>query len=222
VNEHIVIVAGAEPIDEHVIAAVPPAAIVLGVDSGFDHAFAAGLRPNGLIGDLDSVSDEGRAWAEEHATISRHAADKDETDTELAVAFAAAMAPERLTLIGGGDRLDHTIAAIGALNAPSVTSIPRLDAWWDGQHIDVLHGPCRQTLLLDPASTVSLVVLGRPCTGLSVSGVRWPLDDVRLEPVVGHGVSNEVTDPNGEVRISLSSGVLTVFDRPLHDRQEHR
>lgn len=213
-NDHIVIVTGATPIPDHVITAVPDSAIVLGVDSGFDHALAAGLRPNGLIGDLDSVSDEGRAWAEEHATISSHPADKNETDTELAVAFATGMAPAWLTMIGGGDRLDHTLAAIGALGAPGATSIPRLDAWWNGQHLEVMHGPSRRTLSLAPDSTLSLLVLGRPCDGVSISGVRWPLDGIRLEPVVGHGVSNEVTDPAGDVSISLSSGVLTVFDHP--------
>lgn len=216
-NEHIVIVTGALPVPPHVIALVPEAAIVLGVDSGFDHALAAGLKPNGLIGDLDSISDEGRAWAEAHATISQHPPDKDETDTELAVAFASAMAPERVTLIGGGDRLDHSLAAIGSLTARSATSIPRIDGWWGGQHLEVIHGPSRRKLTLTPASTLSLIVLGRPCDGVSINGVRWPLDDVRLEPVVGLGVSNEVTDEAGMVSISVSSGVLTVFDEPAPD-----
>lgn len=213
-NEHIVIVTGADPLPQHVIDRVPPSAIVLGVDSGFDLALAAGLKPNGLIGDLDSITPEGRAWAEEHVTISSHPTDKNETDTELAVAFAVGMAPDRLTLIGGGDRLDHTIAAIGALTARGVTSIPHLDAWWNGQHVDVLHGPNRQTLSLRPDSTLSLLVLGRPCTGVTISGVRWPLDDVKLEPAVGLGVSNEVSDTDGTVSVAVSTGVLTVFNDP--------
>ncbi len=196
------------------IDTIPSASIVLGVDSGFDLALTAGLKPNGLIGDLDSITPEGRAYAEEHVTISSHPPDKNETATELAVAYAVGMAPDRLTLIGGGDRLDHTIAAIGALNAASVTSVPHLDGWWSGQHFDVLHGPSRKKLTLVPDSTLSLLVLGRPCASVSISGVRWPLDDIKLEPVVGLGVSNEVTDENGTVSISVSAGVLTVFNDP--------
>jgi thiamine pyrophosphokinase len=213
-NEHIVIVTGASPLPELVVAEIPTAAIVLGVDGGLDVALAAGLRPSGLIGDLDSVSEAGQQWAATHATIARHPTDKNQTDTELALAFAADMAPERLTMLGGGDRLDHTIAAIGALAAPVLTGVPVLDAWWDGQHLDVLHGPGRRELQLMPDSTVSLLAIGPACGNVNITGVRWPLDDHRLEPVVGLGVSNEVTDPDGVVAISVSTGVLTIFNHP--------
>jgi thiamine pyrophosphokinase len=213
-NDHIVIVTGASPLPEHVVAAIPPSAIVLGVDGGLDLALAADLRPSGLIGDLDSVSAEGLEWARTHATIAKHPSDKNQTDTELALAFAADMHPERLTLVGGGDRLDHTIAAIGSLAARPLTGVPVLEGWWDGQHLDVLHGPARRTLDLETGSTLSLLAIGPLCKGVTVEGVRWPLTDHRLEPVIGLGVSNEVTGPDGRISISVSGGVLTVFNSP--------
>lgn len=213
-NEHIVVVTGASPLSRHVVDLVPTSAIVLGVDGGLDLALAAGLHPSALIGDLDSVTPEGRAWAESNATVATHPTDKDQTDTELALAFAADMQPERLTLVGGGDRLDHTIAAVGSLAASRLTGIPTLEAWWDGQHLDILHGPCRRTLRLEPDSTLSLLALGGLCRKVGIDGVRWPLDAHDLEPGIGLGVSNEVDDPSGDVRISVSTGVLVVFDHP--------
>lgn len=213
-NEHIVIVTGAAPLPEHVVSAIPASSIVLGVDGGLDIALAAGLRPSGLIGDLDSVSVDGFAWAKANATVARHPTDKNQTDTELALSFATDMQPQQLTLIGGGDRLDHTIAAIGALSARSLTGIPVLDGWWDGQHLDVLHGPARRTLQLQHGSTLSLLAIGPLCRSVHVTGVRWPLDAHDLDPVSGLGVSNEVTDEHGEVGVSVSTGVLTIFNRP--------
>ena len=106
------------------MASIPDAAIIVAVDGGLDHALAAGLHPSGLIGDLDSVGADALAWAEANATIARHPADKDDTDTELALRFVAGMTPAQLTMIGGGDRLDHTFAALGALGLPALTSIP--------------------------------------------------------------------------------------------------
>lgn len=214
-NEPIVIITGASPIPPDVAATVDEAAIVLAVDGGLDHARAAGLSPSGLIGDLDSISEAGLAWAEEHATIARHPTDKDRTDTEIALSFAAAMMPSAITLIGGGSRIDHTIAALGALGAGDLTDVPRLHGWWDGQHVDVLHGPGNTTLHLEPGSTLSLLALGGPCEKVTVTGVRWELDTAELEPVSGLGVSNEVAaDRDGVVDVRLSAGVLFVFDHP--------
>jgi thiamine pyrophosphokinase len=223
VNERIVIVAGSRPIEAHVVARIPASAIILAVDGGIDHARAAGLQPSGLIGDLDSVSPEGLSWAKEHVTIARHPTDKDRTDTELALAFAADMDPARLTMVGGGDRLDHTIGALGALGATVLTSIPRIDAWWDGQHVDVVHGPGRAVLELVAGSTLSLLALHGGCGRVSIDGVRWPLDEADVLPVSGFGISNEVTigdTPFGDVAISLSSGVLTVFDHPAPEEAD--
>lgn len=221
-NERIVVITGARALAPEVVAVIPDSAIILAVDGGIDHALAVGLRPSGLIGDLDSVSADGMAWAEAHATIARHPTDKDRTDTELALSFAAEMLPSGITLVGGGDRLDHTLGALGALGAIDLTTVPDIDAWWDGQHVTVLHGPGQAELQLVPGSTLSLLALHGPCERVELTGVRWPLDGTRLEPMVGLGISNEVlsgpdpTDatPPGTVRVQVSTGVLTMFDVP--------
>ena len=217
-NEHIVIITGAAPLDPSAIARLRSESsehtIWMAVDGGLDHALAAGLEPTYLVGDLDSVTEEGLAWAARHAEISRHPADKDQTDTELALGLAAKFDPERITLVGGGDRLDHTFAGVGALGALGLTSVPVLDGWWDGQHLCVLHGPGSATLRLVPGSTLSLLALHGPCVRVTLSGARWELDQFDLEPLVGMGVSNEV--PGGgdvsaisvDVEVTLSGGVL--------------
>ncbi|MCU0259531.1 MAG: thiamine diphosphokinase [Ilumatobacteraceae bacterium] len=213
-HDHVVIVTGSEPLGARAVAAVGPSSILIAADGGLDHALAAGLTPAHLVGDLDSVSAAGLAWAKAHAIVERHPTDKDRTDTELAVERAASLDPGRLTMIsGGGDRLDHTFAAIGALGSPVLTSIPVVEAWWGGQHLRVLHGPSRTTIRTRPGYGISLLALHGGCTGVSITGTRWVLDRVDLAPMAGHGVSNlaEATD----VEITVVLGVLTVFvERP--------
>jgi thiamine pyrophosphokinase len=219
---HIVVISGASAIAAHVAAWVSGATLVVAVDGGLDVARAAGIRPDRLIGDLDSISDEGLAWAEAHVPVDRHPTDKDLTDTELALADAAAAAPARITLVGGGDRLDHTIAALGALGDPLLASVPRLDGWWDGQHVEVLHAPRRTTLRPTVGSRISLLALRGPCGEVSLDGTRWTLDRAELLPAAGHGVSNVAE--SSRVSVSVGSGVLTVFDDPAADprhRKEH-
>jgi thiamine pyrophosphokinase len=223
VNEHIVIITGASPLGADLVAHLRSEAtehtIWIAVDGGLDHALAAGLEPTHLVGDLDSVTETGLAWAARHADISRHPADKDQTDTELALALAAKFDPERITLVGGGDRLDHTFAGIGALGALGLTSVPLLDGWWDGQHLSVVHGPGSAALRLRPGSTLSLLALHGPCLRVTLSGARWRLDQFDLDPLVGMGVSNEVPAGDGpvDIEVTLSGGVLTIFDDPAAD-----
>ena len=221
-NERVVIITGAAPLAPDIVSLIPDDAVLLAVDGGLDHALAAGLEPSGLIGDLDSVTDEGLTWAARNAEITRHPTDKEQTDTELALALAVTMDPAHLTLIGGGDRLDHTVAGIGALGALALTSIPTLDAWWDGQHIQVVQGPGKATLRVVPGSTMSVLALHGPCTKVTLTGTRWELDEVDLDPVVGLGVSNEVPDGDEavDVVVSLSAGILTIFDQPAQVETE--
>ncbi len=226
-HEHIVIITGAAPLDPELVARLRNEStehtVWMAVDGGLDHALVAGLEPTHLVGDLDSVTEESLAWAARHAEISRHPTDKDQTDTELALALAAKFDPERITLVGGGNRLDHTFAGVGALGALSLTSVPALDGWWDGQHLQVLHGPGAATLRLVPGSTLSLLALHGPCVRVTLSGARWELDQFDLEPLVGMGVSNEVPagDEPVEVEVTLSGGVLTIFDDPVPDHARH-
>ena len=163
-NETVVVITGAAPLDRRAVEAVPAGATLVAADGGLDHALAAGLAPAVLIGDLDSVSPAGLAWATEHAEVERHAADKGETDTELAIAHAASLDPRRILLLAGrGDRLDHAIAALGSLGAPELARVGELDAWWGGDRLHVVHGPGKVELDLDPGTTFSVLAMHGRC-----------------------------------------------------------
>ena len=205
----VVVITGAAELDPHAIAAVPDDAVIIAADGGLDHARAAGLEPSVLVGDLDSVSASGLAWASEHTTVVRHPVDKAATDTELAVAHAASLAPERILLVAGvGDRLDHAVAALGALGAAAVVGVDHLEAWWGRDQFVVVHGPGSATLDLPAGTTFSVLATHGVAEGVTVHGARWPLQDHRLEPLVGLGVSNQVSEP--PVTVSVESGVITI------------
>jgi thiamine pyrophosphokinase len=208
VNETVVVITGADSLAAATVQRIPDGAVVIAADGALDHALAAGVRPAGVVGDMDSISAAGLEWAAKHATIERHDADKDHTDTELALMTAADLNPARLILLGAGDRLDHVLAAIGALGHPRLTSIPVVDAWWDEQWIRVVHAPGATTLELPEGTTLSLLALHGPCTGVTITGVRWPLQHADLAPLVGVGVSNVSVAELVTVRVS--TGVLTI------------
>jgi thiamine pyrophosphokinase len=217
VNKTVVVITGADAIVPAVAQRIPTDAVVIAADGALDHALAAGVTPAGLVGDMDSISSAGLEWAARHATVERHDPNKDHTDTELALMTAAELRPARLILIGAGNRLDHVLAAIGALGQPHLTSIPVIDAWWDEQWIRVVHGPGGATLELAEGTTLSLLALHGPCSGVTITGVRWPLERAELAPLVGVGVSNVAVDE--QVTVRVSTGVLTIV-MPGHPAPE--
>jgi thiamine pyrophosphokinase len=156
------------------------------------------------------VSADGLRWAQTTIPIERHPVDKSATDTELALQRAVAMRPRRIVLVAGrGDRLDHSIAAIGALGAPELAAVQAVEGWWGDDHV-LIGRPGRGVLITRPAGTTfSVLAMHGPCRGVDVTGSRWPLADADLGPMVGLGVSNEVVAP--PVSVQVAAGVVTVI-----------
>src|SRR3954452_4486494 len=79
-------------------AELATATVIVAADSGVDHALAAGLPVDHVVGDLDSASERAVADAEAAgATVHRHPADKDATDIELAIGLVHELARDRIT-----------------------------------------------------------------------------------------------------------------------------
>jgi thiamine pyrophosphokinase len=206
----VVVTTGAAPFDPLAVRAVAGADRIVAADGGLDHARAAGLVPDILVGDLDSVSADGLAWATATIAVERHPAAKLATDTELALACAASMHPQRVLLVAGsGDRLDHAIAAVGALGADALADVPAVEGWWGSDHM-LIARPGRCVHVDRPVGTTfSLLALHGSCRGVTIAGSRWPLIDADLAPLVGLGVSNEVLEP--PCRVDVASGVVTII-----------
>ena len=206
----VLVITGSAPLDDVAVRAAAGAGRVVAADGGLDHALAAGIRPDVLVGDLDSISPAGLDWATANVAVERHPADKAATDTELALSCAAAMQPDRIVLLAGrSDRVDHGIAALGALGGDALADVPTVEGWWGSDHVIVVR-PGRSIDVTRPAGTTfSLLALHGGCRGVTVTGSRWPLADADLGPMVGLGVSNEVLE--APCHVEVAAGVLTVI-----------
>jgi thiamine pyrophosphokinase len=85
---------------------------VIAADGGARLAASLGLRPQIVIGDLDSLDPQDRqVLTEAGARLQASPADKDETDLELALRLAVAGGAEQVAVLGAlGGRLDMTLA----------------------------------------------------------------------------------------------------------------
>lgn len=193
-----------------------PDAFVIAADSGLDHAAALGLSVDVLVGDLDSASPEAvRAAEATGITIERHPAAKDATDLELALDYALEAGATRVTVVsgGGGERLDHHLAELVLLAARRFAPL-HLDARIGSARAVAIHAGDDVSLTGAPGAVLTLLALGGPASGVTITGVRWPLDADTLEPGSTRGVSNEIV--SNPVRIQLSGGsLLAIGTHPL-------
>ena len=163
----------------------PRDAVVIAADGGLDHARAAGLDPAVLVGDLDSISALGLAWASEHAEVVRHPVDKAATDTELAIAHAATLRARRASCSSPARATASTTPSPRSARSarrrwPASRS---LEAWWGSDQLHVVHGPGAVDLDLPAGHDVLGARHARPVRAASrVDGARWPLDRPRPRP----------------------------------------
>ncbi len=182
---------------------------VLAADGGFARARALGLEPALLVGDMDSLP-PGRLVAAEAAgtPVLRASADKDESDTELALLEAVRRGATRITVLGalGGPRVDHALANVWLLAHPGLAGVDV--ALVDARSRVVLvsapgpeDGPVCRPLPGPIGAVVSLLPLGGDASGVTTSGLRYPLGDEPLVTGPARGLSNVRIAPGASVTV---------------------
>jgi thiamine pyrophosphokinase len=179
--------------------------LVLAADSGLAAAENAGLRPDWIVGDMDSIDDPGRLAKYPAGRVRLFAADKDYTDTELALACLWEQGCGEIWIAGGGGgRIDH-IFAIRALferERPPVR-------WITGAEDIRCLGPGSSLALhLPPEGLVSVFPLASGPWEAESSGLKWPLRGLAWDRG-SFGVSN--TAPEGDFSVQAIRGRFMVI-----------
>jgi thiamine pyrophosphokinase len=206
-----VVVADGEP-DARDADLLADADLIVAADGGARWLDAMGVRPNLLIGDLDSVeADLVVRLAADGVVIERYPIDKDASDAELALDRAIAAGADEVVLLGilGGERLDHQLANLLLLADPS-RGMRDLRVVRGGTVVRALHGGERLSLTGMIGDLVSLLPIGGEAEGVRTAGLRFPLtgESLRLGP--SRGLSNVVVDQPASV--SLERGTLLVVE----------
>jgi thiamine pyrophosphokinase len=181
---------------------------LIGADGGTRHILALALTPDAVVGDLDSLEAESIAeLIDRGVDIERYPTAKDQTDLELAIERGLRAGAEEILLLGAlGGRLDQTIANLLILAQRNWPVPLRLAE--GNQLAQVLRSGGRLTLHAAPGSTVSAIPLSATVTGITYSGLEYPLHDATLPIGSTRGVSNAVASL--PATISIKEGVLLV------------
>lgn len=199
----VTLIGGGAVAPEALAMALARAPVVVAADGGAGAALAAGLMPQAVIGDLDSLGPQTRAAIPQDRL--HRIAEQDTTDFQKCLSRIEA--PLILAIGFAGPRVDHLLACLTALVQPAA---PRCILMTETEAI--FAAPPRLSLDLPPGTRVSVAPMGR-VTGASL-GLRWPLDGITLDPATRTGTSNEATGP---VQLSLTGPAIILIPAPQLD-----
>tara|TARA_R110000868_G_scaffold18172_76_gene80031 strand:- start:11598 stop:12215 length:618 start_codon:yes stop_codon:yes gene_type:complete len=186
--------------DVALAAALAP--VCVAADGGAALALTAGVLPDAVIGDFDSLPDEIRAQIPDNRL--HHITEQSSTDFDKALRSIAA--PLVIAVGFTGERLDHQLAAFHVLAARSARPCIML-----GATEVIFHCPAQVALPVVAGDVVSLFPMQK-VSGRSI-GLQWPIDGLEFHPMHLIGTSNRATGP---VRLWMDGpGMLCIAPRRI-------
>jgi len=209
--------------------------LLVAADGGARFLAAAGLVPDLLVGDFDSLDEAAVDHAlQRGARVVRHPVRKDKTDGELAVEEAVRAGAREVVLAGALGALDHTLGHLAILERLEAGGTPaRLVS--PAMVVRVLVAPAAVRLGAPPGTRVSLAPLCGDAV-VTLTGLEYPLDRGRLPADACLGLGNivspshagqaggggaSVTAHEGRVAVLVWDGAES-FDAPRRAAKERR
>ena len=179
------------------------------VDGALELTHRLRLLPDYIVGDFDTV-DQSLLEFYDSDRILRHPPEKDQTDTELAIETAMEYRCTEIVLLGAtGSRLDHSLANIFLLerlleqgiHAVIQDASNRLYVKKDSFCID------RKQAF---GNYFSLLPLTEKVEHVTLTGFKYPVQDMTFYRKYTLGVSNEITGEKAAVE--FSEGIFVVVE----------
>ncbi|MEZ0482579.1 thiamine diphosphokinase [Planococcus sp. SSTMD024] len=208
----IVVLTAGGPADELPDLSSYKGAVHIGVDAGVMTLLGLGIEPMEAIGDFDSVTDsEYEKIRSAFPSLERSPADKDESDTELALKKAMHYEPDIVIVTGvTGGRLDHYMAALHIVFAYQ-RSYPHIDfiVLNKQNRIRFMEPGTYQMKVDQDFNYVSFYPFAEEVSGFTIEGFKYPVNDERIPFGSTRFISNELLEDG---KLEFTGGHLIVIE----------
>lgn len=175
---------------------------IICADGGYNLAVKYGLKPNYIVGDMDSIADY-----DKDIELVQFTKDKDKTDGELAVLFAANRGCKKLHVYGAdGGRLDHILSNIYLLFIGLKVGV-RVTIHTESCTIYLANSTFE--LPVNVGDIISIVPFSERVHINSTKGLKYEIKDTSLRKGSTQGISNVSTSDS--IMIDVSEGEAIVF-----------
>jgi thiamine pyrophosphokinase len=183
-----------------------PGDLIIAADGGTHHCLGLGIRPQVVIGDLDSVrEDELEALSASGTEIITYPERKDFTDLELALLEAQKRGATRSAAWLPWAAVDQSLANIILPAAFPGLRISLLD---DQQEIHFVRQGETLVITGQPGDTVSLIPLNGDAGGIITHGLEYPLHLEMLQFGSTRGISNVMLGNRCQCQVGRRAAAL--------------
>jgi thiamine pyrophosphokinase len=203
----LIISGGDAPNNELIRERASRAEKIIAADKGARYCLKAGIVPDIVVGDMDSIAaDDLERLYENNVELMKYSHDKDQTDTQLALDLALKDGADEVEILAAcGNRFDHCLANVHLLQHALDHGIQAC-ILTSSQRIFLIDS--EYTLRGLKGQTVSLLPLTMTVQGICLEGFKYNLENASMKIGNPIGISNIIT--SDESRISLGEGVLII------------
>ncbi len=184
---------------------------IIGVDRGNNFLYKAGLVPDEILGDFDSVDPKIlEILKNKNIPENKYNSHKDATDIELAIDLAIKRGAGRIDILGAtGGRLDHFYGAVASLcealdaqvKAYIVDSRNRFSLFKNS----IIIKKCEQYGMY-----ISIIPFTSKVTAVTLEGFCYPANDRTFYNSRSLGVSNEIVED--EAKVQIGEGIMILIE----------
>jgi len=185
---------------------------VIAADNGYTKLLLHGITPDMVVGDFDSLGS-----IPDHPNVIQSPVEKDDTDMMLAVKQGLGLGYKTFIINGGlGGRLDQTLANMHILTYIAENNAHGILIGQTACVTAVKNGKITFSKATTPGDTISVFTAGDRAEGVTLKGLKYPLENATLTNANPIGVSNEFTGFSSS--ISVENGTLIIiWDGGLRD-----
>lgn len=182
--------------------------IILCADGGANYAYQMGVLPAYIVGDMDSIKPQVRAYYEGHKIpFKKYPQRKDFTDTQLILELAEELGASEIIFVGSlGKRLDHTLSN---LYCGAELALRGKKVWHYSSDCSAYLVNTEFTVEGEIGDKVSVLALSDMARGVYEEGFEYPLENVILEKWNPYAISNVLREKRGVIRVQ--DGLLLVL-----------
>jgi len=178
---------------------------IIAVDGGANNARNLEVKPDLIIGDLDSITDQNKEYYyQNNVELLKFPVEKDQTDSEISVDYCLKNGIKKIFITAAlGGRVDQQLANLNLLEYIDELN---LEAIIFSNKIEIALIKSRKQFFNKKGFRLSLIPQTKIVEGVNIKGCKYNLENRDIKRSESRGISNLIE--NKQAAVTIENGLL--------------